>query len=167
MRAELTPLSHLGHLPTSPCISLYLPKVCRMRAELTSAISLHLPTSPYTSLHLPMQQGHDRTLDAAPLVVCVCATFLSAAEMVGVVGVGECSSYVRVSLYLCTFWVISYEQRNNTKGTLSVLLPLSLFMLAVLLASLRQLPALACTKLRSKAPGRSHQCACQLRWETR
>ena len=71
-----------------------------MRAELTSAISLHLPTSPYTSLHLPMQQGHDRTLDAAPLVVCVCATFLSAAEMVGVVGVaGECSS-VLVSLYV-------------------------------------------------------------------
>jgi hypothetical protein len=31
----------------------------------------------------------------------------------------------------------------------------------------RQLPALACTKLRSKAQGRSHQCASQLRWETR
>ena len=28
----------------------------------------------------------------------------------------------------------------------------------------RQLPALACTKLRSKAQGRGHQCASQLRW---
>jgi hypothetical protein len=37
----------------------------------------------------------------------------------------------------------------------------------LVVSALRQLPAPVCTKLRSKAPGRSHQCASQLRWETR
>ena len=63
-------------------------------------------------------------------------------------------------LYLFGVKHVSYEQTTHTVHSgysqpLSLCLPCSLH---------RQLPALVCTKLRSKAQGRSHQCASQLRW---
>ena len=66
---------------------------------------------------------------------------------------------------LVSLWFLSHSLlTNNTYDTLRAV-PATVFTLDVLLASPLRAPV--CTKLRSKAPGRSHQCACQLRWETR
>ena len=64
-----------------------------------------------------------------------------------------------------SLWFLSHSLlTNNTYDTLRAV-PATVFTLDVLLASPLRAPV--CTKPRSKAPGRSDQCACQLRWETR
>ena len=58
-------------------------------------------------------------------------------------------------------FLMNKQHKRYTQST-----PSHSLMLAVLLASPAS-SALVCTKLRSKAQDRSHQCASQLRWETR
>ena len=102
----------------------------------------------------------DRVRDVCSLVVCVC--FLERGRD------GGCWSWVVFECPCVSVVSGSFLMNRQTTQTIhsEYSQAATLFMLAVLLVH-RQLPALACTKLRSKVQGRSHQCASQLRWETR